>query len=199
MSYRGPKAKLSRRLGVALTDKASRVMVRKPNPPGQHGGRRRRSLSEYGKQLLEKQKLRFQYNVSEKQLRKYYKRANKSKNVTPLELVRLLEMRLDNVIYRAGFAPTIYAARQLVNHGHVLVDGKKVDIPSYEINLNDVVSIKEKSRTIPIIVDAVNNSQALPYIERDNTEFTAKVTRTPQSEEIPVTCEPQLVVELYSR
>lgn len=199
MSYRGPKAKLSRRLGVPLTEKASKVMLRKPYAPGQHGQRRRRGLSNYGKQLLEKQRLRFQYNVSEKQLRNYFSIAKAVKGTTPDELVRLLETRLDNVVYRSGFAPTIYAARQLVSHGHVLVDGKKVDIPGYRVLQEHVVTIKEKSRKMPIIVDALERAASVPYLECDKGQFSTRVMRAPERSEIPITCDAQLVVELYSR
>jgi len=199
MSYKGPRAKLSRRLGVPLTDKATRVMVRKPYPPGQHGQRRRRAPSEFGKQLLEKQKLKFQYNVSEKQLRAYFKKAKRAKGNPSDRLVQFLETRLDNMVYRSGFAPTIYAARQLVGHGHILVNGAKVNKPAYAISHTDIISMKEKSREIPIVQEAMGNATVPDYLDVSKEQFTTRITRLPLRDEIPVICDIQLVIELYSR
>lgn len=199
MSYHGPRAKLSRKLGVPLTPKSTRVMIRKPYAPGQHGQRRRKASSDYGKQLLEKQKLKFQYNVSEKQLRKYYKKAKAAKGNPADTLVQLLETRLDNVVYRSGLAPTIYAARQLVTHGHVRVNGAKLNKPSCNITHNDIVSLAEKSKQMPIVMESLGNSAPPDYLEVSKEACTTRITRVPLREEVPVICEIQLVIELYSR
>ena len=199
MSYRGPRAKLSRKLGVPLTPKATRVMIRKPYAPGQHGQRRRKAASEYGKQLLEKQKLKFQYNVSEKQLRRYYKKAKAAKGNPADRIVQFLETRLDNIVFRSGLAPTIYAARQLVVHGHIRVNGAKIDKPAYVVTHNDIVSIKEKSKELPIIQEAVANATVPDYLDVNKEAFSTRITRMPLREEVPVICDLQLVFELYSR
>ena len=199
MSYRGPRAKLSRKLGVPITPKSTRVMIRKPYAPGQHGQRRRKAASEFGRQLLEKQKLKFQYNVSEKQLRKYYKKAKAAKGNPADTLVQYLETRLDNVVYRSGLTPTIYAARQLVTHGHVRVNGAKINKPSYAVTHNDIVSLAEKSKQIPYVQEALGNSAPPDYLEVNKEAFTTRITRVPLREEVPVICEIQLVIEMYSR
>jgi|FaiFalFF_MnMetaG_3_1042247.scaffolds.fasta_scaffold00189_11 small subunit ribosomal protein S4 len=201
MKYTGPKVKLSRKLGIALTPKAQKYMERKPYPPGQHGPEKRRAkLSDYGRQLLEKQRLRFQYNVHERQLRRYYEEASRMPGNTADNLIQLLERRLDALVLRAGFARTIYAARQYVRHGHIEVNGRKVDIPSYRVNVNDVISVREKSRRIPDIQEAVRNAgQAPPYLEVSKADFSARLLYIPPREEIPVICEVPMVVEFYSR
>lgn len=199
MSYRGPKVKLSRRLGVPLTNKAALVMVRKPYGPGQHGQRRFGRKSEYGRQLLEKQRLRFQYNVNERQMVNYYKEATAQKGNAGENLLRLLETRLDALVLRSGFAPSIYAARQLVGHGHVLINDKPVTFPGYKVKTDDLISIKEKSRNIPIIHEALENTSPPPYVEVDKGNFSSKYARVPSGGEIPVICEISQVVEYYSR
>ena len=199
MSHRGPKAKLSRRLGVPLTAKCAAVMRNKPQPPGQHGYRRRFSQSEYSKQLLEKQRLKFQYNVTERKLRNYYAKATRATGNTSESLIRLLERRLDAVVYRAGFAPSMFAARQLVSHGHVHIDGKRVDRASYAVSIGEVVSIKEKSKKLGLIQDSLVASDPPVYMELDKEALNAKLTREPARDEIPVVCELQMVVEFYSR
>lgn len=161
MKYNGPKVKLSRKLGLQLTAKATKVKDRKPYPPGQHGpNKRREKQSDYGKQLMEKQRLRLQFNISEKQMVNYYKKATKITGNTADILVRLLEQRLDNIVYRSGFASSIYASRQFVSHGHILVNGKKVDIASYYVKPGDVISIKEKSRKMEVFQNAIRSSAA---------------------------------------
>src|SRR5918912_3886980 len=140
---RGPKVKIARALGIALTPKAARVMERRPNPPGQHGASPRRKVSDYKKQLLEKQRLRAQYNVSERQLRNAFAEASRKSGNTGVRLLQLLELRLDAVVLRAGFVRTIYAARQAVTHGHVLVNGKRVDRPSRRVKPGDVISLAQ--------------------------------------------------------
>ena len=192
MSYKGPRAKKSRALGVALTTKAAAVMIRKPHPPGQHGQGRRRSKSDYALQLLEKQKLRFQYNVSEKHLRKYFATAKRKKGNTGENLLKILESRLDNIVYRAGLAPTIYSARQLVSHGHILVNGGRVNIPSFLVSLEDTVSVREKSKNLLIINDARSKANLPPYISSDAKSMVVRLEREPTIEEIPVICEVQM-------
>lgn len=199
MNYTGPRVKLSRRLGVPLTPKAVKVMIHKPLPPGQHGGRRRRALSDYGKQLLEKQKLKAQYNITERQLRNYYKAAKQLKGNTAEHLVSILETRLDATIMRSGLAPTVYAARQLVRHGHVHVNGKKIDLPGNRVSVSDVVSIKEKSRAIPCVQEALQTAVVPSYIELDKGNFAGRLVKIPARDEVPVQCDIPLVVEYYSR
>ena len=199
MSYRGPKAKLSRRLGVPLTTKAAAVMLRKPHAPGEHGQRRRRSPSDFGIQLLEKQRLRCQYNVSEKQLRRYFAQAKRRKENTADALVKILESRLDNVVLRAGYATSIYQARQLVSHGHFEVNGKRVNIPSYVVGLSDVITIRDKSKKLMLFQEAISKATVPAYIESDHQNMTTRLAREPEASEVPIQCETQLVVEFYSR
>jgi len=155
--------------------------------------------SDYGRQLLEKQRLKFQYNVSEKQLRNYYKKASQAKGNTGDNLVQVLEGRLDVAVLRSCFATTIYAARQLVNHGHIKVNGKLVSYPSFVVKPGDKISVKEKSRKIPTVGEAVETLVAPPYIELNKADFTASIQRLPEREEVPVVCEVAQVVEFYSR
>ncbi len=200
MNYIGPKVKLSRKLGLNLTPKAQKYTTKKPYPPGQHGKLKRRGkLSDYARQLLEKQKLRFQYNVSERQMVNYFKKASRLTGNTGDFLLQLLESRLDALVYRAGFAPTIYAARQLVSHGHILVNGRRVNVPSYNVRPNSVVSVKESSRKIPMILDSIRSVQPPPYIDLVKADFTFKFLYVPPKEEIPVQVELPQVVEFYSR
>src|SRR5829696_7914092 len=145
---RGPKVKIARALGLALTPKAGRIMERRPNPPGQHGAAQRRKVSDYKKQLLEKQRLRAQYNISERQLRNAFVEAGRQPGNTGIRLLQLLEMRLDATVLRAGFVRTIYAARQAVTHGHVQVNGRKVDRPSRRLRPGDVVALSERSKDL---------------------------------------------------
>lgn len=201
MNYTGPKVKLSRQIGVPITPKAARIMEKRSYPPGQHGQAKqfRRKVSDYGRQLMEKQKLRAQYNIHERQMRNYIDRATRKKGVTGDVLFQILESRLDAVVYRAGFARTIYAARQYVNHGHVLVDGKRVNLPAQEIQVSQTVSIKQKSRTMPNIQEAVSDAAPPSYLSLNKENLAVQLVRLPQREEVPVICEVQLVVEYYSR
>ena len=200
MNYTGPKVKLSRKLDLRLTPKASRVLEKKPYPPGQHGSsKRRRKQSDYGRQLFEKQRLRFQYNISERQMSNYYDKAAKMTGNTGEIYVQLLETRLDALVYRSGFARTIYAARQAVQHGHILVNGKKVDIPSYRVKVNDVISLKEKSKKIEAFQAAIRNSGAPAYLEVSKSDFSSKLAYIPSRDEVPVICDVPFVVEYYSR
>lgn len=200
MNYTGPKVKLSRKLSLELTPKSRKVTQKKPYGPGQHGpSKRRAKQSDYGRQLLEKQRLRLQYNVSESQMRNYYKKATQLVGNTGELLIQLLEARLDALVFRAGLARTIYAARQYVNHGHVTVNGKKVTIPSYKVKENDLIAIKAKSHKNDHIQDAIRSAAPPPYLELSKADFSAKYLYTPPKEEIPVICEVSLVVEYYSR
>ncbi|MCX6146899.1 MAG: 30S ribosomal protein S4 [Candidatus Kapabacteria bacterium] len=200
MNYNGPKVKISRKLGLNLTPKAKKIMGKKNYPPGQHGASKRRNkLSDYGKQLLEKQRLRFQYNISERQMANYYKKAAHMTGNTGDLYIQILESRLDALVYRAGFARTLYAARQFVGHNHVLVNGKRVNVPSYHVNVNDVISIKTKSQKMDVIQESVRAINAPAYLEVSKVDFTAKFLYVPLKEEVPVIVEIPLVVEYYSR
>lgn len=201
MKFRGPKVKMSRRLGVALTPKAQKYMEKRPYPPGQHGpDKRRKAPSVYGAQLLEKQRLRFQYNVSERQMRNYFRRAVSKKGRTGEVLVQQLEMRLDAFVLRAGFAKTIYAARQYVDHGHMLLNGRRINIPSYQVRVGDVLTIRERSLNNVHIREAFDYSPPPPsYIERDKAGLSATYTAIPRREDIPVICDENVIVEFYSR
>lgn len=200
--YTGPTAKISRRFGVELFG-ASKAFARRPFPPGQHGVRAgRKKKSDYGIMLAEKQKLRFMYGVLEGQFRKYYQEAARRRGVTGDILFQLLELRLDNVIYRLNFANTRAAARQMVSHGHVLVNGKKVNIPSYSCKPGDVVSITAKARSLALagrFVELAANAATPEWLEADAAKLSAKVLRVPTVEEINPIVNVQLIVEFYSR
>jgi small subunit ribosomal protein S4 len=202
MKYTGPKVRLSRRLGIAMTPKAAKVMELKPYPPGQHGMARQRKMSDYKRQLIEKQRLRAQYNLSEKQLHNYFMKAASKAGNPAQRLIEMLETRLDAVVMRTRMAKTIYAARQYVNHGHVLVNGKRVNVPSYQLREGDVVTIREKSRKIPQLMESWEEAVALPvppYLEVSEKEHSAKLVAKPQRDDVPVTCEMSLVTEFYSK
>ena len=196
---RGPKVKIARALGIPLTPKAARIMERRPNPPGQHGAATRRKVSEYKKQLVEKQRLRAQYNVSERQLRNTFAQAIRQTGNTGVRLLQLLELRLDAVVVRAGFVRTIYAARQAVVHGHFLVNGKKVDRPAYRLQPGDVVSLAERSRDMIAFTAPLENARPPAYLQLDKDKRSARVNEVPEREQIPVQCEASLIVEFYSR
>jgi small subunit ribosomal protein S4 len=182
-----------------MTPKAGKVMERRTSRPGQHGGKRNFKQSDYGKQLLEKQRLRLQYHISEKQMGNYYDKATKLEGNTAELLVQLLETRLDAIVKRSGLAKTTYAARQYVQHGHIWVNGKKVDIPSYQVKLNDVIAVREKSRNLECFQESIRNSMPPPYLEVNKSEFSTKLAYTPTREEVQTQCEVSLVVEYYSR
>jgi small subunit ribosomal protein S4 len=197
-----PKARLSRALGIPLTPKTVRYFERRPFPPGVHG-RRRRKQSDYQVRLLEKQRLRHQYDISEKQLRRTFDEAERRSGQTGHNLLSLLERRLDAVVLRAGLARTIYQARQLVTHGHITVDGAKVDRPSYRVRPSQVVEVRERSREMtPFLVAAAGahaEGPTPPYLDVQLPELRATLVREPARREIPVHCDEQLVVEFYSR
>ncbi|MEM7586961.1 MAG: 30S ribosomal protein S4 [Acidobacteriota bacterium] len=202
MNYTGPKVRLSRALGIPLTAKAARIMENKPYPPGQHGtnpGRRRR-VSGYKLQLLEKQRLRAQYNVHERQMRGYFRRAERSRGNTGEGLVVLLETRLDAMVLRMGFARSIYAARQYVVHGHIQVNGQRVNRPGQRLRVGDQVTIRQKSRKMLCFREALEGSQNPPeYLTVDKDEMIGRLERMPIREEVPVICDVARVVEFYSR
>ncbi len=200
MKYTGPKIRLSRRLGIAITPKAGKYLERRPNRPGVHGAKRVRKSSDYGRQLIEKQKLRMQYNISERQLRNTYAKASAQSGSAPVNLMHLLECRLDAVVLRAGLSRTIYQARQIVNHGHIQVNGKKVNIPSYLCRVGDVVTVREKSRKLEAIEQAIQLAPVAPeYLRVNLDEFRAELAFLPPIDQIPVICEVNMVIEFYSR
>ena len=201
MNTSRPKVRRSRALGIPLTPKDVRYFERRPYPPGEHG-RKRKGTSDYKTRLLEKQRLRAQYDISETQLRSAFDRARRSGGKTGEELItHQLESRLDATVLRAGFARTIYQARQTVSHQHVTVNGKRVDRPSYQVRPYDVVEIAERSRDkLPFQVAASGAHAAAPgYLEVSLPQLRCVVVRRPRRDEVPVVCEEQLVVEYHSR
>ncbi|MBN4083685.1 30S ribosomal protein S4 [Mycoplasma sp. CSL10137] len=196
--YTGPVFKKARRLGFSIleTGKEFSKGRKRTYAPGQHGNKRVK-LSDYGLHLYEKQKVKHLFGVNEKQLRKAFEKAVKAKGVTGTNLLQLLETRLDNVVYRAGFATTRRQARQLVNHGHFTLNGKKANIPSMVVSLGDVVELKEKSRTNKQILEALEVKQASAWMTRK--DFTAKLDRLPERTEIHSEIKDALVVEFYSK
>lgn len=201
MNNNGPKVRLSRRLGIPLTPKAAKVMERKSYPPGEHGQKQtfRRKESSYKLQLVEKQRLRAQYNIHERQMQNYYKAAVKKKGNTGDQLIRLLEMRLDAVVLRGGLARTIYAARQYVSHRHITVNGQLVNVPGYTCQVGDVIAVREKSRNIPCFAEAVADAHGVPYLQLDPNNLAISVTAIPERVDVPVICDTPLVIEFYSR
>lgn len=195
------KVRLSRALGIPLTPKAGRHLERRPYRPGQHG-RARVKASDHQVRLLEKQRLRAQYHLGETQLRLALARAARQPGKTGDNLMADLETRLDALVLRAGFARTIYQARQAVTHGHIQVDGRKVDRPSYRVRPGQVISVAARSRDkLPFLIAATGEHVTVhpPYVEVDQSGLTARLTRLPERDEIPVSCQEQLVVEFYAR
>jgi len=199
------KHKIDRRLGCNLWGRPKSPYNKRNSRPGQHGAQRqRRKLSDYGIQLFAKQKLRFYYgDLTEKQFRRIYDKASKTKGDTSQILIELLERRLDAIVYRMKFVPTIFAARQLVNHGHILVNGKRVNIPSYTVSNEDVIELKEQSKQINLVQESiVSQEREIPeYLEVDQKDFKGRFLRAPLIHDVPypVTMEPNLVIEYYSR
>jgi small subunit ribosomal protein S4 len=198
----GARLKIMRALGTDLPGLSRKTIEARPNPPGQHGSSSsRRRKSGYGLALIEKQKLRFNYGVSESQLRTMMIEARRKNGPSGELLLQILECRLDNAVFRAGLAPTIPAARQLVSHCHILLNGKRANIASIRLKVGDEVSVRERSQTMPMIL----HSSAVPSLERpewlnyDESTFTAKVARLPEADEIPFPIEIQLVVEHYAK
>jgi small subunit ribosomal protein S4 len=198
--YTGPRTKVSRRARQLLDENKAKYFDRRPYPPGEHGRGRIRE-SQYLVQLREKQKLKFMYGVLEKQFRRYYKEAARQSGITGTSLLVILETRLDNVVYRSGLARTRPQARQLVNHGHFLVNGKRVDIPSYQVRSGDVVTVKERSLEILPILHAVDTGdRTVPeWMAVDSDERKITIQDLPSREQIDTQIQEQLVVELYSK
>lgn len=198
--YTGPKTKIARKFGEPIFG-PDKVLQKRNYPPGQHGQNRRRKTSEYGIQLREKQKAKYTYGVLEKQFRNLFERASSMKGITGEILLQLLESRLDNIVYRLGVAPTRAAARQLVLHRHITVNGAVVNIPSYQVKPGDVVGVREKSKSLEVIADALAgfNHTKYPWIEWDETIKAGKFLHVPAREDIPENIKEQLIVELYSK
>lgn len=198
--YTGPKTKIARKFGEPIFG-PDKVLSKKNFPPGQHGQNKRRKTSEYGVQLREKQKAKYTYGVLERQFHNLFEKATRIKGITGEILLQLLESRLDNVVYRMGVAPTRAAARQLVLHRHIVVNGAVVNIPSYEVQPGDVVGVREKSKSLEVIADALGgfNHSKYPWIEWDESQKAGKYLHVPAREDIPETIKEQLIVELYSK
>ena len=198
--YTGPSWKLSRRLGISLSGTGKEI-ARRPYAPGQHGPNSRKKLSEYGQQLQEKQKLRHMYGMNERQFATLFKKAGKIKEGKHGEnFMILLEQRLDNVVYRLGLASTRRQSRQLVNHGHVTVDGKRVDIPSYLVTPGQVIGLRESSRDLAIIKEALENTVSrLDFVSYDAAAFEGTLTRLPERSELNAEIDEALVVEYYHK
>jgi small subunit ribosomal protein S4 len=198
------KHKLDRRMGENIWGRPKSPVNRREYGPGQHGQRRKGKLSDFGVQLRAKQKLKGYYaNISERQFRKIYAEASRMRGDTGAHLIGLLERRLDAVVYRAKFVPTVFAARQFVSHGHVRVNGKRVNVPSMQLKVGDLVEVRDKSREMALVLEAKTSTERdLPdYIEVDHNKMTAKLSRIPVLTDVPypVQMEPNLVVEFYSR
>lgn len=197
--YTGPAYKKSRRLNFSTLENG-KDLARRPYAPGQHGNDRRKKLSEYGVQLQEKQKVRIMYGLNEKQFHRLFNRASKMKGVAGENMLKLLESRLDNVVYRMGLSNTRRGARQVVNHGHILVNGTKVDIPSYSCKPGDVISVKETSLDHPAIRASLEGKSTLPaFVEFDKNKMTGTYVRYPERSELNQEINESLIVEFYNR
>ncbi|MCM1152078.1 MAG: 30S ribosomal protein S4 [Muribaculum sp.] len=198
--YTGPKTRIARKFGEPIFGE-DKVLARRQNPPGQHGGNRRRKTSEYGLMLMEKQKAKYTYGVLERQFRNLFDKAARSKGITGEVLLQLLESRLDNVVYRLGLAKSRPAARQLVLHKHICVNGKVVNIASYQVMPGDVVTVRERSKSLEVIADCLAgfNHSKYPWIEWDETIKGGKFLHVPTREDIPENIKEQSIVELYSK
>lgn len=197
--YTGPAYKKSRRLGFSTLENG-KDLARRPYAPGQHGNDRKKKSSEYGVQLQEKQKVRFMYGLTEKQFHKVFDKAQKMEGIAGENLLVLLESRLDNIVYRLGMARTRRGARQIVNHGHILVNDKKVDIPSYRVKPGDTVRVKENSLNHPAIIASLEDKRTVPaYLEFDAKKLVGKYVRIPERSELNSEINEQLIVEFYNR
>jgi small subunit ribosomal protein S4 len=199
--YRGPRTKIARKFGDPIFG-VDKSFEKKNYPPGQHGlNKRRRKTSEYGIQLKEKQKAKYTYGILEKQFRNLFDKASSSKGVTGEVLLQLLESRLDNVVYRLGIAPTRAAARQLVNHGHIVVNGDMVSIPSFLLRPGDMVSVRERSKSLLAITESLESRRygSSSWLEWDGSQLAGKFLNRPERDEIPENIKEQLIVELYSK
>jgi small subunit ribosomal protein S4 len=198
------KHKIDRRLGENIWGRPKSPQNKREKRPGQHGERRAGKLSDYGQQLRAKQKLKGYYgSIGERQFRKIYEEARRFKGSTSEQMIGLLERRLDTIVYRAKFVPTVFAARQIVSHGHIKVNGKRVNIPSYRCKVGDVVEVKDKSRELALVLEATKSAERdVPdYLETDHSKMSTKLVRVPVLSDVPfpVVMEPNLVVEFYSR
>ena len=198
MRYTGSDYKRSRRLGFSVLE-TGKELSKRSYGPGQHGNGRKRKPSEYGKQLIEKQKLEQMYGVNERQFRRLFMLARKSDEVTGIAFFRILESRLDNLVYRMGFARTRRAARQLVNHGHITVNGKKVDIPSYLCKVNDVIAIKEGHDLAVVKASLESKPASVGYVKVDATKLEGVFVRVPERNELPRDINEAQVIEYYNR
>lgn len=197
--YTGPKHRLSRKEGVNLSDKTSQSLIRRLNiPPGVHGKKRKKRLSEYGLQLREKQKAKTTYGLLEKQFKGIVQTVQSKKGDTKELIISLLETRLDNIVYRLGFAKTRYMSRQFVSHGHILVNDKKLTIPSYQVKVDDIISLSSKMQKNPRVLEIMEEKQeVLPFLKKQGV--SGKLERMPQKEDLQVPFDLQLIIEYYSR
>ena len=198
--YTGPKSRIARRFGEAIFG-PDKVLSKRNFPPGQHGNNRRKKTSEYGVMLAEKQKAKYTYGVLEKQFRNMFEKAARTSGITGEILLQNLECRLDNVVYRLGIAPTRAAARQLVGHNHIIVDGEVVNIPSYAVKPGQIIGVREKSKSLEVIANALAgfNHSKYPWIEWDENTKSGKLLHKPERADIPENIKEQLIVELYSK
>ena len=197
--YTGPSYKQARRVGFSISETGKEI-ARRPYGPGQHGQDRKGKLSDYGSQLKEKQKVRFMYGLNERQFRKTFEEAAKMKGIQGTNFLRLLESRLDNIAFRIGFAATRRGARQLVNHGHVTVNGKKVDIPSYRCKPGDVISLKEDDKNLKVVEEALSKvTKRVDFITYDEGKKEATYVRLPERNELNADIDEALIVEFYNK
>ena len=198
--YTGPKSKIARKFGEPIFG-PDKVLSKKNYPPGQHGNGRKKKSSEYGIQLREKQKAKYTYGVLERQFRNMFDRALASRGITGEVLLQMLESRLDNVVFRLGIAPTRAAARQLVTHRHIVLNGKVVNIPSYTVKAGDVIGVREKSKSLEVVVNSLSgfNHSKYPWLEWDDNSKVGKLLHVPERADIPENIKEHLIVELYSK
>ena len=197
--YTGPSYKQARRVGFSISE-TGKELARRPYGPGQHGNARKGKLSDYGTQLKEKQKVRFMYGVNERQFKKTFNEASKMQGIQGTNFLRLLESRLDNLVYRIGFASTRRGARQLVNHGHVTVNGKKVDIPSYRVKPGDIISIKEDDKNLKVVAESLAKvSKRVEFVSYDEGKMEGTYVRLPERNELNADINEALIVEFYNK
>ena len=197
--YTGPSYKQARRVGFSIGETGKEI-ARRPYGPGQHGQDRKGKLSDYGSQLKEKQKVRFMYGLNERQFRKTFEEAAKMKGIQGTNFLRLLESRLDNLVFRIGFATTRRGARQLVNHGHVTVNGKKVDIPSYRVKPGDVITMKEADKNLKVVTESLaKTNKRVDFINYDEGKMEATYVRLPERNELNADIDEALIVEFYNK
>lgn len=197
--YTGPSYKQARRVGFSISE-TGKELARRPYGPGQHGADRKGKPSDYGTQLKEKQKVRFMYGVNERQFHKTFLEAEKMQGIHGVNFLRLLESRLDNLVYRIGFASTRRGARQLVNHGHVTVNGKKVDIPSYRVKVGDVISLKDDDKNLKVVAEALSKvTKRVEFINYDENKMEATYVRMPERNELNADVNEALIVEFYNK